>query len=126
MYISILSEFSLNVVNNVELTNFVQSSSSSIDYIVTRSAHANKVIRRDQIFEISTHDLIYLSYNCPVIFDKPKIYTYRDYKNVCLNNLFSDDYNTNWSAFYNATDVKDTAYFFKNIFYSSLDKNVPL
>ena len=59
-----------------------------------------------------------------MLLEQPKMYVYRDYKYINMNNLLSDVSNTNWSCFYNNVNVNERAEHFNFIIGEFIDKHM--
>lgn len=129
-YLNILDQLSLTIINTIEPTHFVSSttttSTSLIDHIIVSTSRIDQVIVNSQINGISHHDLIYLSYNIPQQTKINRSYVYRDFKNCDLQKLFSEVQGVSWREFYNFSDIDKMTEFFNSNLTDLYDRNVPL
>lgn len=127
-YLQILDQFSLSVVNDKEPTHFSipTSSCSLIDHIVVRTQKLSSVRLSSQLFGVSHHDLIYISYDVPIPSEPDKLYSFRDYKRCNLPLLYHDAHLINWNDMYASSDVDTQVELFTTKIYGLLELHLPL
>lgn len=74
----------------------------------------------------SHHDLLFLSYSLKVFKFQPKIITYRDMKNVNLNDLRADVGTLPWYQIFELRSVDDKVNLLNSLILEAYDKHAPL
>lgn len=120
-----MQSFGLTLVNTTEPTHFSALSNSLIDLFFVSSK--NKILLYDQLSApmFSKHDLCFLTFDYKI---SPFIcsYSYRDFKNLNYDNLYTDMFSLDWNRIYDMVDVDDQVRYLKCLICYLYDKNIQL
>lgn len=111
---------------NSNATHHVGTSHTCLDLMIT--SNPDKILTYGQLSApgLSNHDLIYAAYSlkCPKY--KPKIVTYRDFKNIDFNTFMTDAYNTAWHEILSLEHIDTKVTHFNKLLLELYDKHAPV
>ena len=105
-------------------TRITDRSSSTIDLIFTNSHCISK--SSSIFFGLSDHNLIFCArkYSRPKC--NPRVISYRNFKNFDRDKFLEDLSRSDWSIFYNTSDIDNAAKIFNNLVSETASKHAPI
>lgn len=110
----------------LQATHHTGDSHTLIDLIAVGDPDLVSTVGQFPVPGISAHDLIYVAYNLSVPSYQPQVLSYRDYKRINLEKLFSDAAEMPWSCVELMVSVDEMVSTFTGMVLSLYDKHAPV